>query len=55
MAYAPASNADAIRVFSEVVQKSVRQKRPSAMVRAVFRDTFFSELFDDFVIFELSA
>ena len=51
MAYAPASNADAIRVFSEVVQKRVRQKRPSAMVRAVFRDTFFFELFDDFCDF----
>ena len=50
MAYAPASNADAIGVFSEVIQKRVRQKRPSAMVRAVFRDTFF-ELFDDFCDF----
>ena len=51
MVYAPASNADAIGVFSEVVQKRVRQKRPLSRAGAVFQDTFFFELFDDFCDF----
>ena len=48
--YAPASNADAIRVFSEVVQKRVRQKRPLSKDRRFPGHVFF-ELFDDFCDF----
>ena len=55
MAYAPASNADAIGVFSEVVQKRVHQKRPLSKNGDVLRDTFYSNFLMIFVIFELSA
>ena len=50
MAYAPASNADAIRVFSEVVQKRVRQNDLLLWLE-LFSGTCFFELFDDFCDF----
>ena len=49
MAYAPASNADAIRFIFRGVQKVSQKNRPLRKTGAIFRVPFFFELFLIFV------
>ena len=50
MAYAPASNADAIRFIFRGVQKVSQKNRPLRKTGAIFRVPFFFELFLDFCV-----
>ena len=55
MAYAPASNADAIRFIFRGVQKVSQKNRPLRKTGAIFRVPFFFELFGFLCNFGYSA